>query len=126
MNDLEIKNASIIDGLGNDTYKGNLYIKDGKIVAITHKETLEAKESINANGKIITPGFIDSHSHPIFIGNRSTEYKKRASGITYQEIYNAGGGILSSITKLRTSTEKDLYLSSYNHIKEFINGTVYN
>ena len=36
MNDLEIKNASIIDGLGNNSYQGNLYIKDGKIVAITH------------------------------------------------------------------------------------------
>ena len=59
MNDLEIKNASIIDGLGNDSYKGNLYIKDGKIVAITHEETLEAKDSINANGNIVTPGFID-------------------------------------------------------------------
>ena len=53
MNDLEIKNASKIDGLGNNSYQGNLYIKDGKIVAITHEETLEAKDSINANRKIV-------------------------------------------------------------------------
>ena len=57
MNDIEIKNATILDGLGNEPYTGNIYVKDGKIVVITHKETYEASVSLDASGKIVTPGF---------------------------------------------------------------------
>ena len=57
MHDIEIKNASIIDGLGNEAYQGNLYVKDKKISAITYGETLESKLSINATGKVLTPGY---------------------------------------------------------------------
>jgi len=39
MNDIEIKNATILDGLGNEPYTGNIYVKDGKLVVITHRET---------------------------------------------------------------------------------------
>ena len=42
MNDLEIKNATIVDGLGKESYEGNIYVKNGKIVAITHKESLDS------------------------------------------------------------------------------------
>ncbi len=52
MNDIEIKNATILDGLGNEPYKGNLYVKNGKIVAITHEETYDASVSLDASGKI--------------------------------------------------------------------------
>ena len=91
MNDLEIKNASIIDGLGNNSYQGNLYIKDGKIVAITHEETLEAKDSINANGKIVTPGFIDLHTHSdaSFLIEPTAQSKVR-QGVTLELIGNCG------------------------------------
>ena len=63
MNDIEIKNATILDGLGNEPYKGNLYVKNGKIVAITHEETYDASVSLDASVKIVTPGFIDLHTH---------------------------------------------------------------
>jgi len=91
MNDLEIKNASIIDGLGNATYQGNLYVKNGKIVAITHKETLEAKVSINANEKIVTPGFIDLHTHSdaSFLLEPTAQSKVR-QGVTLELIGNCG------------------------------------
>ena len=120
MNDLEIKNASIIDGLGNDTYKGNLYIKDGKIVAITHKETLEAKESINANGKIVTPGFIDLHTHSdaSFLIEPAAQSKVR-QGVTLELIGNCGMSTCApligeslNLFKQRTSVyEKDININ---------------
>ena len=120
MNDLEIKNASIIDGLGNDTYKGNLYIKDGKIVAITHKETLEAKESINANGKIVTPGFIDLHTHSdaSFLIEPTAQSKVR-QGVTLELIGNCGMSTCApligeslNLFKQRTSVyEKDININ---------------
>ena len=43
MNNLEIKNATIVDGLGQEPYSGNIYVKNGKIVAITHKEHLQSE-----------------------------------------------------------------------------------
>ena len=117
MNDLEIKNASIIDGLGNDTYQGNLYVKNGKIVAITHKETLEAKDSINANGKIVTPGFIDLHTHSdaSFLLEPTAQSKVR-QGVTLELIGNCGMSTCApligeslNLFKQRTSVyEKDI------------------
>ena len=66
MDKIEIKNATIIDGLGGDPYIGNLYLNDGKIIAITHGESLGSDISIDASGKIVSPGFIDLHSHSDF------------------------------------------------------------
>lgn len=67
--DIVIKNGWIIDGTEKERFKGNLYIKDGRITAITTTDLtdknaeVEAKEIIDANGNIVCPGFIDSHTH---------------------------------------------------------------
>ena len=63
MDKIEIKNATIIDGLGGDPYVGNLYLNNGKIIAMTHGEILDSDISIDATGKVVTPGFIDLHTH---------------------------------------------------------------
>ena len=91
MNDIEIKNATILDGLGNEPYTGNIYIKDGKIVVITHKETYEASVSLNASGKIVTPGFIDLHTHSdLSFLLDSTAQSKVRQGVTMELIGNCG------------------------------------
>ncbi len=77
--------------------------------------------TIDAEQCILTPGFIDSHTHPIFIGNRSNEFKMRLNGSSYEDIKNAGGGILSSIKSLREASFNQLYEYSLNNIKPFIN-----
>ena len=64
---------------------------------------------IDAEQCILTPGFIDSHTHPIFIGNRSNEFKMRLNGSSYEDINNAGGGILSSIKNLKEASFDQLY-----------------
>ena len=48
MYDIEIKNAAILDGLGNEPYQGNIYVKDGRIVVITHEDTYDASVSLDA------------------------------------------------------------------------------
>ena len=63
MDKIEIKNAIIIDGSGSTPYIGNIYLDKGKILAITHGETLDSDISIDAFGKIVIPGFIDLHTH---------------------------------------------------------------
>jgi N-acyl-D-amino-acid deacylase len=91
MNNLEIKNATIVDGLGKEPYIGNIYIKNGKIIALTHNEFLDAEKSIDAKGKIVTPGFIDLHTHSdaSFLVDSKADSKVR-QGVTLELIGNCG------------------------------------
>ena len=100
--------------------KPEVLIQNNKIVQINEKVD-ECNEIINADNCVLTPGFIDSHSHPIFIGDRSKEFLMRLEGKTYQEISDRGGGIISSIKMLRNSSDDELYESTFNNIKPFIN-----
>jgi len=61
--DLVITNARIVDGTGNPWFRGSIAIKDGKIIDIGNLDTANAKQTIDANNKIVAPGFIDVHSH---------------------------------------------------------------
>jgi imidazolonepropionase len=83
----------------------------GKIVAVgktrdalrdrwvkVHKARLR---EIDCRGKVITPGLIDSHTHPVFAAPRLIDFEKRISGASYEEIAEAGGGIKSSIQGVR-------------------------
>ncbi len=85
-----------------------LLIEDGVISKIT-EDISSAEEEIDADGALITPGFIDSHTHPIFSGNRAAEFEMRASGKSYEEIAQKGGGIISSITAVRNASEDQLF-----------------
>ena len=97
----------------------DILIESGKIISIS-KDIDSYDEIIDGEKCTITPGFIDTHTHPIFIGNRANEFEMRSQGKTYQEISKMGGGINSSVNSLRNSSEKQLYLSSLNNIKPFL------
>ena len=104
-----------------DVHKNKeILIKDGIISKISKKIDSDIAKNIDAKQSIITPGFIDSHTHPIFGGNRSIEYIKRLEGATYDDIKNDGGGIIASISKTRECNFDELYNSSYYNIKPFI------
>jgi len=63
---------------------------------------------INCAGKVVLPGFVDSHTHPAFAGPRLVDFEKRIAGATYEEIAAAGGGIRSSVNAVRSATRKEL------------------
>ncbi|HXG01761.1 MAG TPA: imidazolonepropionase [Bacteroidota bacterium] len=63
---------------------------------------------IDAAGKVVLPGFVDSHTHMMFAGDRAHEFALRSQGATYQQIAEAGGGILSTIRHVRAASKKDL------------------
>jgi len=91
MDKIEIKNASIIDGLGGEPYFGNIYLRNGKISSITNGESLVSDISIDATGKIVTPGFIDLHTHSdVSFLLDSTAQSKVRQGITLEFIGNCG------------------------------------
>ncbi|MER3522990.1 MAG: imidazolonepropionase [Ignavibacteria bacterium] len=63
---------------------------------------------LDAEGKVVLPGFVDAHTHAMFAGHRAHEFALRARGATYQEIAEAGGGILGTITHVRAASKKEL------------------
>lgn len=79
---------------------------------------IEAAKQIDASGKILLPGWIDSHTHLVYAGNREQEFVDRIKGLTYEEIANKGGGILNSAKKLQETSEEDLYLQTSGRLEE--------
>ncbi|MDH4070412.1 MAG: imidazolonepropionase [Ignavibacteria bacterium] len=63
---------------------------------------------LDCSGKTVLPGFVDSHTHMLFAGTREKEFALRAKGATYQEIAEAGGGIVSTVSNVRSATKKEL------------------
>jgi imidazolonepropionase-like amidohydrolase len=84
-----------------------MLIKRGYITKLEISEVIEAEanqlgyEIVDAYGKVITPGWVDAHAHPVFGGNRAHEFEMRSQGATYQEIAAAGGGIKSTVAATR-------------------------
>jgi imidazolonepropionase len=71
---------------------------------------------LDAAGKVVLPGFVDSHTHMMFAGHRAHEFGLRAQGASYQDIAAAGGGILSTITHVRAATKKELKRSTGRYL----------
>ena len=92
---------------------GALAVESGKVVAIGPEAELVARferaARIDCAGGVITPGFVDSHTHAVFGGYRAAEYALRARGVPYMEIARRGGGINASIRDVRALSEADLH-----------------
>jgi imidazolonepropionase len=69
---------------------------------------------------VALPGFVDSHTHPVFAGTRAHEYEMRSRGKTYQEIAAAGGGIRASVRQLRAATQGQLEDRAERYFQEFL------
>src|SRR5438874_3166639 len=73
---------------------------------------LDAAERIDCEGRWITPGLIDCHTHLIFAGNRAREFEMRLAGASYAEIARSGGGILSTVAATRRASQEALVASA--------------
>src|SRR6202142_4745184 len=72
------------------------------------KKNRKRVTEIDCRGKVVLPGFVDSHAHPVFVAPRLVDFEKRISGATYEQIAEAGGGIRSSVEGVRKAGKKQL------------------
>lgn len=80
----------------------------------------EARETLDCEGRWITPGLIDCHTHLVHGGNRAHEFELRLKGASYEEIARAGGGILSTMAATRAASEDDLVASALPRLDALI------
>jgi len=73
---------------------------------------------IDCAGKVVLPGFVDSHTHPAFVGPRLVDFEKRIEGASYQQIAAAGGGIRSSLEEVRQATKSELIAKILNALRD--------
>lgn len=106
-------NGSAPYGLIDD---GAIAFAGGRIAWVGPRASLpaeaEAREAHDAQGRCITPGLIDSHTHLVYGGNRANEFEMRLGGATYEEIAAAGGGIASTVRATRAAGEESLLHSA--------------
>ena len=97
-----------------------ILIAGGKIAwvgARTDLPTTEAVQTDRLEGRWVTPGLIDCHTHLVFGGDRSGEFERRLGGATYEEIAREGGGIVSSVAATRAASEDALYASALKRLE---------
>lgn len=104
--------------------KGALVTQGGRILHAGQEDTvpagLAAARSVDLDGRWVTPGLIDCHTHIVHGGNRAREFEMRLEGATYEEIARAGGGILSSVNATRALSVEALVESALPRLDTLI------
>jgi len=104
---------------------GALLIRDGMIAAVGTRREIESlpesrsAEKLDVAGRVVLPGFVDSHTHLIHAASRAEEYELKIAGASYEEIARKGGGILNSVKKLRAATGEALKKRAHAALREF-------
>jgi imidazolonepropionase len=104
---------------------GALLLRDGRIAAVGTQASVEAlpearlAEKLDVEGRVILPGFVDSHTHLVHAASRAEEYELKIAGASYEEIAHKGGGILNSVKKLRAATSEALKGRALAALREF-------
>jgi imidazolonepropionase len=107
---------------------GAVLIREEKIAAVGPTAELRSahpdEPTLNAEGRVVLPGFVDPHTHAIWVGDRASEFEMRLQGKSYLEILAEGGGILSTVRATRTgSLEKLLDETRLRLLSMFTYGT---
>src|SRR5262245_57195169 len=106
---------------------GAMIIRNGRVVQTGARGEIEPLidadcEVVDAGKRVVMPGFVDAHTHPVFAGNRADEFEMRAAGKSYQEIAASGGGIRSTVIKTRAASEDELFVASRRYSEWFLRG----
>lgn len=100
-----MKNIGVIED-------GAVAVRDGRIQAVDRtsriRQSYRAERIIDAAGKVVTPGFVDAHTHLVFAGAREEEFESRLQGASYLEVMTKGGGILKTVEETRKASKEQL------------------
>ena len=103
---------------------GAVLIKDDTIADIGNSIELIHENPhtprLDATGKVVMPGFVDPHTHAIWVGDRAVEFEMRLQGKTYMEILAAGGGILSTVRQTRVATVQQMMDETRLHLRDML------
>jgi imidazolonepropionase len=104
---------------------GALIIRRGLIVGVGTRKYVESlpgartAKKFDVGGRVVLPGFVDSHTHLIHAASRAEEYELKIAGASYEEIARKGGGILNSVKKLRAATLQSLQTRALEALTQF-------
>ena len=99
-----------------------LIVRQGKIRDIVPESSLYLTHdnTFNMQGRLITPGLIDCHTHLVFGGNRAGEWEQRLNGVSYQQISAQGGGINATVSATRSATDEQLLHVAHQRMEQLI------
>jgi len=102
-----------------------MFVRGDRIEAVGRRREIEALidadcEVIDAGKRILLPGFVDAHTHPVFAGHRANEFEQRTAGATYREIASAGGGIRATVRATRNASLSDLVKAGKRYADWFL------
>ena len=117
---LELREVGIVTN-------GGVFVRDGVIERVGARADIEAlidpeTNVIDAGGRVVLPGFVDAHTHPVFAGTRVDEFEERSKGATYQEIAARGGGIQSTVNRTRAASIDELVETGRRYAQWFLRG----
>ena len=117
--------ATMDGALGYGLVKqGAVAIRAGRIAWVGHTGELPAEfkldESLDLEGRLVTPALIDCHTHVVHGGNRAREFEMRLEGASYEEVARAGGGIVSTVAATRAATLDQLVAGALTRVDAMI------
>jgi imidazolonepropionase len=106
---------------------GALLIRGDRIEAVGRRREIQPLitgdcEVIDAGKRVMMPGFVDAHTHPVFAGIRANEFEQRTAGATYREIAARGGGIRATVRSTRNASQSDLVKAGKRYAEWFLRG----
>jgi imidazolonepropionase len=99
-----------------------MQMRNGKVVWVGPESELDTSgmTCFDCDGQVVSPGLIDAHTHPVFCSVRANEFEARGRGETYEQIAQAGGGILATVAECRGASDTELHQSTLTHFRQML------
>ncbi len=126
---LLIKNARVFTARSDSGWKNEIFdpgfilCENANILKVGTEDSFKAEKTdkvVDADGALVTPGFVDCHTHPLFFNHRANEFEMRIAGASYVDIAKAGGGIKFSVRDLRKASSEQLLRACLQRLDRFL------